>query len=124
MGERVEHVRNADDPRGPRDLYFPLPKTPFVKAAAVADEAGGVSLFLLNRDLADGVTVTVDARGFGALKAVEAHELRHDDLRAINTAANPDKVSPVPLSGVAMDGGKVRLDLKRASWNVVKLAPA
>lgn len=39
------------DPRGAQELHFPLPKTPYIKLAAVADETdGGLTLFVLNRD--------------------------------------------------------------------------
>lgn len=112
------------DPRGAQDLYFPIPDTPFLKVSAVADDAGGLSLFLLNRDLAQEVAVTMDARNFGRLKVVEAEEMRHDDLRAINSKDAPNAVRPTPLAGVAVDGGTIRATLKPASWTVIKLAPA
>ncbi len=111
------------DPRGASDLYFPMPETPYLKASAVADEKGGLSLFLLNRDLKQGVNVTVDARNFGGLKVVEADELHEDDLKAINSKTDPLRVKPRKLDGVQVSGGKITLALKPASWNVVKLAP-
>ena len=48
----------------------------------MAGEDGGLTLFLLNRDLRQPMTVTVDARGFGRLAVGQALELRHDDLKA------------------------------------------
>jgi len=100
-----------------------MPETPYLKASAVANEEGGLSLFLLNRDLKQGVNVTIDARNFGGLKVVEADELHEDDLKAINSSTDPLRVKPRKLDGVSVSGGKITLALKPASWNVVRLAP-
>ena len=112
------------DPRGSEDLYVKLPETPFLKASAVADDNGGLNLFLLNRDLKGEVEVTLDARGFGRLTVAEASELRHDDLKAINSKDAPDAVRPTPLAPAQIDGNRIKLTLKPASWNVVRLAAA
>ncbi len=83
-----------------------------------------MSLFLLNRDLEGGMSVSIDARGFGPLAVAEAHELRHDDLKAINSKGEPEKVAPVRLAGVSIENGTIRAALKPASWNVIRLGPA
>ena len=100
-----------------------MPETPYLKASAVADEQGGLSLFLLNRDLRQGVEVAIDARNFGRLQVKEAEELQEDDLKAINSKTEPLRVKPRALKDVSVDGGKIKLALKPASWNVVRLAP-
>ena len=88
----------------------------------MADEAtGGLTLFALNRELKQDIEVSLDVRGFGGLKVKEALELRHDDLKAVNTKDQPENVSPKPLKGVTVDGGKLRVTLKPASWNVIRL---
>ena len=107
------------DPRGTIEQSFPIPAAPYLKLAAVAGEDGGLNLFALNRDLRQPITVTVDARGFGSLVAGHALELRHDDLAAVNTKAAPDRVRPAVLEGVTVDGGKLRMELAPASWNVI-----
>jgi alpha-N-arabinofuranosidase len=112
------------DPRGTQDLFFPLPETPYLKVSAVAHADGGLALFLLNRDLEQDMEVSVDARSFGKLKVAEADELHHADLKAINTKDQPLNVKPTPLAGVTVDGGKIQMKLKPASWTVVRLAPA
>jgi alpha-N-arabinofuranosidase len=110
------------DPRGPLELIFPVPNVPYLKIAAVADEGGGLSLFLLNRDLTQEMQVNVEARSFGRLMLSEGLELRHDDLKATNSKDAPDRVKPEPLRGVAFDGGRLQATLKPASWNVINLA--
>lgn len=110
------------DPRGAQDLYFAAPEVPYLKVSAVADKEGGLTLFLLNRDLKDGVEVTIDARNFGALKVQEAEELHDSDLKAINTKSDPLRVKPKPINDISVSGGKITVSLKAASWNVIKLA--
>jgi alpha-N-arabinofuranosidase len=94
----------------------------YLKLAAVADDSGGLSLFLLNRDLTQEMEVSLDARSFGRLVVGEAIELRHDDLQATNTRDAAERVKPAPLTGVTVDGGTIRTTLKPASWNVVHLS--
>jgi alpha-L-arabinofuranosidase len=113
------------DPRGEADLHFPVKNVAYLKLAAVAGADGkSLSLFALNRDLKNSLTVTVDARGFGDLKVVEALELQHNDLKAENSKAAPDNVSPAKLKGAAAKGKLLTLELKPASWNVVSCAVA
>ena len=107
------------DPRGAQDLFYPI-DAPYLKASVVADQTG-VTLFLLNRNLDESMSVTVDARGFAGLKVKEATELQSDDLKAINDKKNPMRISPQPLKAIKVNGGKISLELKPASWNVVRL---
>ena len=96
---------------------------PYLKIAAVADETGGLSLFLLNRDLKQEMEVSLEARSFGRLAVSEALELRHDDLHATNTRDAPERVKPLPLQHVTIDDdGRLRARLKPASWNVIHLS--
>src|SRR6266478_2060414 len=110
------------DPRGAEELSFPVPNVPYLKMSAVADESGGLSLFLLNRDLTQEMEVSLDARSFGRLTVGEALELRHDNLKATNTRDAAECVKPAPLKGVTVEGGHIRATLQPASWNVVRLS--
>jgi len=110
------------DPRGAEELSFPVPNVPYLKMSAVADESGGLSLFLLNRDLTQEMEVSLDARSFGRLAVGEALELRHDNLKATNTKDAAERIKPAPLKGVTVEGGHIRATLQPASWNVVHLS--
>jgi len=60
------------------------------------DENGSVTLFFVNKDMADAIEVSVDLRDFGQFNRVEHSLLYHDDVKEINTEDNPDTVSPRP----------------------------
>ena len=116
------YAANYFDPRGANDLYFPLPAVPYLKLAAVEDpDTGAITLFALNRHLEDAMPLEVALHGFGTLEVIEALQLRHDDLQAVNTRDQPDRVSPKPLKEVAAGADGVKATLAPASWNVIRL---
>jgi alpha-L-arabinofuranosidase len=110
------------DPRGAHDFTFPVPNVSYLKLAAVAEETGGLSLFMLNRDLTQEVDVSLEVRSFGRLAVSEALELRDDDLQATNNGEATERVKPKPLQGVTIEGTRMRAALKPASWNVIHLS--
>jgi alpha-N-arabinofuranosidase len=111
------------DPRGKQELYYPLPEVPYLKIAAVHDEAGGfVNLLLLNRHLSEAMPIEVSASAFGALEVADATTLHDDDLTAVNTKAQPDRVRPTRLSGPSVQEGVLTATLPPASWSVIRLA--
>ena len=110
------------DPRGSQDLFYPIPAVANLKLAAVHDDkAGMLTLFALNRSLTEEMPLRVAAKGFGSLRVDKALELHNADLQAINSKQEPDKVAPVALSGVRIDGEQVHATLKPASWNVIRV---
>ena len=54
----------------------------------------------------------------------QALQLCDPELKAINTRADPDRVSPRPLAKVKAEGERVEARLAPASWNVIQLAVA
>ena len=108
------------DPRGTVDAYYPLPTVPYLKLAAVHDEKT-LTLFCLNRNLQEPLTVEVDTKGFAGLKVTSAHQLCDNDLTALNTRDQPDRIKPAPLKDVDVKGTNLRATLAPASWNVVCL---
>ncbi len=111
------------DPRGTSELSFPMPDVPYLKLAVVDNlDEGTVTLFALNRNLTETLTVETQVRGFGALSLGEAHELHHGDLKATNTKDRPDEIKPASLEGVEITGDRVRVRLAPASWNVIRLS--
>ena len=90
---------------------------PTMDAAATMDEAGNVTLFAVNRDLAEPVKLQLDLRAFGSMKPAFHTVLHHDDMKAVNTEEHPDEVKPVQVPVVIEDDCIV---LPAASWNVIR----
>lgn len=112
------------DPQGGMDLYFTLPAVPYLKLAAVQDPASGsLSLFALNRNLTEALEMEVGLPGFGESRVSAALELHHENLDAANTQAEPGRVTPAPLHGIALGADRLRATLRPASWNFIRLAP-
>ncbi|MBR4443287.1 MAG: alpha-N-arabinofuranosidase [Clostridia bacterium] len=91
---------------------------PLVDAAAVMSEDGGVTIFAVNRDLAEPAALTCDLRSFGAFSGAAHTVLHHDDMKAVNTEQNPDNVKPASVPVDLKDGAVI---LPAASWNVIRL---
>jgi alpha-N-arabinofuranosidase len=92
--------------------------------ASVVDDPKNNRLVLLalNRHPSESMEVTLDARGFAGNGAVvEAIEMTHKDMKAVNTKAKPDNVVPAANKDVRIDGGTLKATLKPASWNVIAI---
>ena len=110
------------DPRGARDLYFPLPEVPYLKLAAVHDEQSDrLTLFALNRNAGEEMSLRVSTDGFGELEIGEALQLHDADLNAVNSKAQPDRVRPIGLTSVSVRGSRLEATLAPASWNVIRV---
>ena len=111
------------DPRGATPLYFPLPSVPYLKLAAVEDpQSGALSLFALNRNLEESMSLDVALPGFGRPVLDTALQLRHKNLKASNTRDKPNRVAPTALKELKLGGDRMQASLAPASWNVIRLA--
>ena len=100
------------------------PAAPVLTSAAVLDEeTGALTIFAVNRSLDEPLALTVELRAFKKLAVAEWLVLRHDDLKAVNSADAPDNVAPAAADGAAVRGSKLTAELPPASWNVIRLAP-
>ena len=116
------YAASSYDPRGAEEHRVPRPAVPWLKLAAVHDAgAGKLTLFALNRSLDQALPLEVSARGFAGLAVEQVQELRDDDLKAVNTRADPERIRPAALAGVTVEGETIRATLAPASWNVIRL---
>ena len=81
-----------------------------------------MTVFAVNKDQQDALDFTCDLRGFGDYKVVEHLVLEHADLKATNTAAQPDRVKPYAGGDAKVSGSIVKASLPKLSWNVIRLA--
>ena len=95
-------------------------RVPLVDAAATLGDDGSLTVFAINRSMDEDIELDFDLRAFGDLKAQEHIVLHHDDVKAVNTEANPDNVVPAPGTPVRIDGGKASVVLPALSWNVMR----
>lgn len=92
-----------------------------VEAVAVYDDAEDVvTLFCVNRSLADDAEMIVDMRSFEGFKILEHMVLECDDLKAVN-GPGAERVSPKATAQSALEGGVMTSLLHKASWNVIRL---
>ncbi|MBR4360037.1 MAG: alpha-N-arabinofuranosidase [Clostridia bacterium] len=96
-------------------------KVPLVDAAATLADDGSVTIFAVNRDLNEDVSLACDLRAFGTLRAAEHIVLHHDDVKAVNTEEKPDEVMPAQGEQAVLDGGQATVRLPALSWNVIRL---
>jgi alpha-L-arabinofuranosidase len=115
------YAANYFDPRGTGDAYYPLPNVPYLKLAAIHDDQT-LTLFCLNRHLAEPMAIDVATKGFANLNVTMARQLRDRDLSALNTRKDWDRVRPTPLEDLKMHGANLHAVLAPASWNVIRLA--
>ncbi|MDG4774945.1 alpha-L-arabinofuranosidase C-terminal domain-containing protein [Solwaraspora sp. WMMD792] len=109
----------VDGPAYQTDRYG---AAPVVDAVATYDAATDVvAAFVVNRDQARSVELTIDLSRFGAgAWSVEASTLHDDDIRATNTAGRPDRVGLRTNRQVSTHPGGVRIVLPPVSWTAVQ----
>ncbi len=97
---------------------------PVIDATATMDDEGGVTVFCVNRDLAEDYALGIDLRAFGGMKLTEHVLLHHDDVKAVNTEDAPMNVAPAAGPGGTVDGGRAEIRIPALSWNVLRFEKA
>lgn len=93
-----------------------LENVPYVTSAAVENSEGGVTVFAVNRSLEEAADL--DLEGADGLRLVSHTVLSCDDMKAVNSLAEPENVVPAELST------DIPLSLPAHSWNVLRFAKA
>jgi alpha-N-arabinofuranosidase len=96
---------------------------PYLDASAVRSSDGRtLTLFLVNRHQTETLDLQVDLAGFDA-SAIERHiTMENSNLRATNTAKNPDRVSPSKGKSIGVRDGTVKGKLAPKSYHVIRVA--
>ncbi|MBY0202919.1 MULTISPECIES: alpha-N-arabinofuranosidase [Paenibacillus] len=95
---------------------------PYLEGIAVHnEEQGEVTVFAVNRHLQESLPLEVDLRSFGKCTLIEHIVLEADDLKAVNTAAQPNNVVPHNRGGAVVSDTLITASLAKASWNVIRL---
>lgn len=93
---------------------------PYIDATAVLCDDGSVSLFCVNRDMSEDFSLSLDMRSFGDVTLTEHITMHNDDVKAVNTADNPNNVIPTKGPGGKTDNGKLNVTIPALSWNVLR----
>ena len=97
-------------------------EAPFVDVSAVRDPATGhCSLLLLNRDLDQDREVEITFRDMTPNKVLAAETLTGNDLKAVNSFAQPTNVAPAKLDAPGA-GPKMTVKLPARSYSVLQVA--
>ena len=84
-------------------------------------ENGRVAVFVVNRHPSESVAFSTDVRCFGAAELVEATVLGGEDLYAVNTMEDPDRVVPKAFDSAKVVDGALEAELPPASWSMFVL---
>jgi alpha-N-arabinofuranosidase len=94
----------------------------YVDVAGTQDEASGhVTFFMVNRHARDAIDLDLRLEGFADAAIVDHQVMTHADLRAVNSAENPNNVVPKPGSGASVKDGRLGLSLPPYSYQMVRL---
>ena len=89
-------------------------------AAALNEENGELTVFVINADLEEAQQFTIDARGFAGYTFLEHIEMHAGHPDAANTFERPDALVPRTVTDTRCDVGTVSARLEKASWNVFR----
>jgi alpha-L-arabinofuranosidase len=90
--------------------------------ATLNNEDDSLTVFAVNRDQEEPISLEGDVRSFAGYEIVEHLILEHEDPKAANTAKHPTSVTPHKGSDAAVMNGRLTALLPRLSWNVIRLS--
>jgi alpha-L-arabinofuranosidase len=94
-----------------------------VDVAAVLDRTGkSISLFIIAKHPDEETELSVDLSGFQDARLIEHTLIHHTDLKATNSADNPDSVKPQLQSGTVVEKTRLQARLKPRSYNLIRLS--
>ncbi|MEF2549931.1 alpha-N-arabinofuranosidase [Aurantimonas sp. A2-1-M11] len=94
----------------------------YIDMAVTRDrESGTLTAFIVNRHMTDTAEFAMDLCGLDATRIVMHKVMEGHDLRATNSAAEPDRIAPVQGEGAVLDEGKLKARLGPLSYHVIRL---
>lgn len=93
-----------------------------VESVAVYNEENEeVTIFAVNRNLADDIELETDVRNFEEYHVVEHIVLKGDDFKMVN-GYGAERVKPIETNHSTLDEGILKSLLHKASWNMIRMA--
>lgn len=95
---------------------------PYLDVSAVlAPDGRMVTFFMVNRHPDEAMEVDIGMAGFAPREIARHITMAHPDLKATNTAADPEQVRPQSGSGVVVQDGAVKGSLTARSYHVIQV---
>ena len=86
------------------------------------EEKEEVVIFAVNKHMTEDAETTIDLRSFEGYRVV-SHTVVHDeDLDAVNTEQDPDRIVPISVGGTKAENGILETVFRHKSWNVIRLS--
>jgi alpha-L-arabinofuranosidase len=96
---------------------------PYLEATATLDPTDdAVTIFAVNRSLDSALPLETSGMDLRNYRLIQHTVLTHDNLKARNTAEDPNQVTPGTVNDTTIDDGKLQAVLPKQSWNVIRLA--
>jgi alpha-N-arabinofuranosidase len=93
-----------------------------ILAASVhATDSRQIVLFVLNRAIDQPIEVDISLRGFPTITSGKTVSIQGSDLRATNSAEEPQKVTPIETTDLIIKGDRLVAKLESPSWNTLIL---
>ncbi|RKD76339.1 alpha-N-arabinofuranosidase [Sinobaca qinghaiensis] len=94
---------------------------PYLDSAVVLNESKNeLVLFMTNRHLEEGLSVSCDLRSFEKAAIIEHVVLEHDDPKASNTKDKED-VTPHSRGNAVIEETMLQAELPRMSWSMIRV---
>lgn len=95
---------------------------PYLETCAVLNnEAREITVFAVNRSLDEDMEFSCDLTAFAADSVIEHITMSNDDLKASNSADNPNNVVPKSNGGAVIANGILSASFGKHSWNVIRI---
>ena len=98
-------------------------QVPCVDCVAVFnDEQEELVIFAVNKDLSEDISLSMDLRQFRDYRILEHVRMHDEDLYAVNTERNPERIIPASCDDSDVENGILKAVLKHKSWNMIRLS--
>ena len=95
---------------------------PYLDCVMVDNEENGEAvIFAVNKSTEEAMEFYADLRQYKDYRVTVHIEMTGDDLEAVNTEADPDRVKPSLNPDTKLDNGRLTGCFKKQSWNVIRL---
>lgn len=98
-----------------------IQEVPYVETIGIVnEEKQELTVFAVNRSLEESIDLEIDLRDFKYAKLIEHIVLENNDLKAVNTASQPNNVIPSNNGITTVLQEEAVATLKKHSWNVIR----